>query len=335
MSKELQITMFGHTRVGKTSILAAMYDQLVGTFPSEINLQIRTESETAKILQNRVNELKNLSKAIMDESEITTIIGSSQPKKYKFDLCKIGAEKASLTLSFHDYPGGYLDRKDDTFIRNIMNNSFAVILAIDAPALMEQKGKYHVDRNTPTQILNYFQKLCTVDNLNQTPKLVILAPVRCEGYVKSQADADKLLNAIEKAYKPLLNLFSSSNMRDKITCVVTPVQTVGNVEFNDIKLNSVKIEKDGTVQKIEVPNFRFSSIPGNQEYSPKDCDQPLRYILKFAVNLHIKKRWFLKKFIAWVIRWDNDLKESAEKAAQKCKTTNGFKILQDTNKLFG
>ncbi len=312
MPKELKVTMLGHRGVGKTSVLTAMYEQFSDTF-EEADLQLTPDPESSALLQERLGELKGL----LDDFEATAgLEGTENPQSFKFGLGKIGAQ-ASLQLIFQDFPGGYLDDKDGEFVKKVMHECDAVLIAIDAPALMEAKGKWHELMNRPKQISDIFRR--TYGDLKE-PRLVILVPVRCEKYLQNEEGAKKLLHRIKDKYAELFKLFKSENLLTKIACVITPVQTVGTVIFNNIIVENQR------------PRFYFRKISHDAEYLPKDSDQPLRYLLSFLLKLHYDTKWgWFNPISHWLGR-DKFLLKAASKSADKCKSAGGFAIIQGKNR---
>ena len=308
MPKELKVTMLGHRGVGKTSLLTAMYEQFDNTI-GEAGLQLIPDPESSALLQERLGELK----ALLDDFEATGgLEGTENPQSFKFNLGKQGFPP-SLQLIFEDFPGGYLDGKDEEFVKKVMHECVAVLVAIDAPALMEANGKWNDLMNKPKQILNVFQRHYA--DL-KGPRLVILVPVRCEQYLQNERDANKLLHNIKEKYADLLKFFSTDNLLTKVACVVTPVQTVGTVVFSRVK----EIDRK--------PRFYFRKISHDAEYSPQDSDQPLRYLLSFVLKLHLNTKWGMFNWISRWLGWDDYLKEAVRKSSLKCKSSGGFSILQ-------
>ena len=312
MSKKLKITMLGARGVGKTSILTALYEQFASTI-GKVGLQLTPDDESTTLLQRRLEQLT----ALLDDFEATGgLEGTENPQSFKFDLGKKAA-KPSLELIFQDYPGEYLDNNPQ-FVKQAMTDCIAVLIAIDAPALMEARSRWNEMINKPKQITNFFQK--TYVDLEE-PKLIIFVPVRCEKYLQNEQDANTLLHRIKDKYKDLLDIFSSENLRNKVACVVTPVQTVGTVVFSRIE------ERD------KKPHFHFRKISHDAEYKPQDSDQPLLYILSFILKLRYDKTWGVVKFFQNLFGLDNFLLEAANKSVKECKSTGGFAILQGRDKL--
>lgn len=315
---QLKITMLGPSGVGKTSLLTAMYEQFESNI-GKTNLQLTPDLESAALLQERLAELKTLP----DNFETKGWISSTETyRSFIFEIGRKGA-KPSLQLHFQDYPGEYHEskslREDKERVENFLKESTAVIIAIDTPALMEKNGQWHDYTNRQQQITNLFQRVYF--DL-ESPRLVILAPVRCEKYMENPQSTAKLLQRIEVGYGKLLDLLRSPNLLTKVAVVVTPVQTVGTVVFSRIELNNGK------------PLFIFRKTSHDAQYNPKDSEQPLRYLLRFLLKLHLDSRQW--KFFNFLRNWlgiDNYLKLAIYEFAKGCKTTDGFTILQGENLL--
>ncbi|MGK7875039.1 MAG: hypothetical protein AB4426_17600 [Xenococcaceae cyanobacterium] len=310
---ELKITMLGPRGVGKTSLLTAMYEQFESNI-GRTNLQLAPDLESSALLQERLAELKNLPDSFETKGWMESTEGY---KSFLFELGRKGAIP-SLKLHFQDYPGEYLSskssREDKERIESFVRDSAAVIIAIDTPALMEKNGQWHDATNRPQQITNLFQR---VYQELDSPRLVIFAPVRCEKYLQCEDTVSELLRQIETEYAKLLDLFSSEALFSKVAVVVTPVQTVGTVVFSRIEMNGTE------------PLFIFRKISHDAQYSPKDSEQPLRYLLRFLLRLHLDKRHW--KFFNFLRNWlglDNHLTEAVLEFAKGCKTTGGFALLQ-------
>ncbi|MBD1804633.1 hypothetical protein H6F98_03975 [Microcoleus sp. FACHB-SPT15] len=315
MPQEIKIAMLGARGVGKTSLLTAMYEQFESTI-GQTNLQLTPDLKSAAILQERLGELKSLT----DDFEATGgIVGTNDPRSFIFDLGRKGT-KPSLRLHFQDFPGTYLsiqaNPKEREFVKNLLTESVAVLVAVDAPALMEADGKWHEKINRPQQITQLFR---SVYQDLKSPRLVILAPVRCEKYMQDATSANALLKRIKDKYANLLNLFSSDALLPWVVSVVTPIQTVGTVVFSHIEV------ANGT------PHFYFRKTSHDAEYSPRNSEQPLRYLLRFALKIQIESRnWNWGPFspIRLWLGWDNHIKEAARQSAYGCKSTWGFTVLQ-------
>jgi|SRR5919199_443389 hypothetical protein len=317
--QELKITMLGPTGVGKTSLLTAMYEQFETTV-GRTNLQLTPDEESSAILQERLVELKTL----LDDFEARGGVqateapaGPDSLRSFVFGLGKKG-QKPSLQLHFRDYPGGYLAARSTTeerkFVKSLLTECVAVIIAIDAPALMEANGKWHELINRPQQMTDLFK---TAYQELDSPRLVIFAPVRCEKYLQDEKSKAELLRRVKDGYAKLFDLFSSEALLSQVVAVITPVQTVGTVVFSRIELNSSK------------PHFHFRKTSPDAEYNPKDSEQPLRYLLRFVLKLHLDSRTAgFFNFIRDFFGVNNHLKEAVVEFTKGCKTAGGFAVVQ-------
>lgn len=317
--QELKITMLGPRGVGKTSLLTAMYEQFESTI-GRTNLELSPDEESSAILQERLIELKSL----LDDFEAMGGVqateapaGPDSLRSFKFGIAK-KAQNPSLELNFCDYPGGYIAAKASTeekqFVKQLLTECTAVILTIDAPALMEADGKWHELINRPQQMRDLFK---TAYRELDSPRLVILAPVKCEKYLQDDKLKLQLVQQLKKGYANLLDYFSSENLLTLITVVVTPVQTVGSVVFSRIEFNQSR------------PIFRFRKISHTAEYAPQDSEQPLRYLLRFVLKLHLDTRkWGFFNFLREWLGFDNYLKAAVKEFASGCKNSGEFAVLQ-------
>lgn len=324
MTKELKITMLGARGVGKTTLLTSMYDQFEAT-TREANIQLVPEEETKALLQDYLAKLKSITEEFMADERTKGIPGTAaigDPNllpKYIFDLGTRGQK--SLRLLFRDYPGGYVSSKDPAerkFVQNLLTECAAVIIAIDTPAMMELNGKWHALRNKPKEIAQLFK---TAYGKLEEPKLVIFAPVKCETYVQDEASANKLQERIQKEFAPLLDYFQAPGLRDKVAVVMTPVQTVGCVVF-------LRIE----VENMNQPRFWFAKTTFDAQYSPKDTEQMLRYLLRFLFKLHNRglliERSPILRTMRQVFNHNTEFERAVKQFAKECKTTGGFAVLQ-------
>ena len=319
--QELKITMLGASGVGKTTLLTAMYEQFESNI-GNTNLQLTPDDESAAILQDRLIELKSL----VDIFEATgigiggteAIAGPESLRSFSFALGRKG-EAPSLNLRFYDYPGGYhssrATKEEKEFVKNTLRESTAVLIPIDAPSLMEKKGKFHEKINRPQQIKALFN--AAYQNLD-SPRLIIFAPVKCEKYLKNSKTAKELLEKVKQGYAPLLNHFNSPSLNPWVAIAIAPVQTVGSVIFSRLEVDS---ENN--------PHFYFRKTRHDAEYSPIDSEQPLRYLLRFLLKLHFDSRqWKFFNFIRNWLELDTHLEKAVGEFSRGCKTNGSFAVVK-------
>lgn len=316
--QELKVTMLGSTGVGKTSLLTAMYEQFANNI-GKTDLQLTPDDESSAILQERLIELKSLLDDFEARGGVQATAGEpTDMRSFIFGLGRRG-KPPSLQLNFRDYPGGYHlakatpDKKE--FIKDLLKECVAVLIAIDAPALMELRGRWNELINRPQQITDIFR---TAYQDLDSPRLVIFAPVRCEKYMQTERSSLELIQRIKEEYRGLFDLFSSGALLPNVVAVITPVQTVGSVVFSRIDT------KDG------LPHFRFRKIGHDARYNPKDSEQPLRYLLRFLLKLHLtnNRNWGFFNFIRDVFGVDDHLVNAIRDLSIGCKSNGGFIVLQ-------
>ncbi len=190
-----------------------------------------------------------------------------------------------------------------------LNECDAVVIPIDATALMQKNtgmvnyteiGTWHEEKNNSELITQLLKNAYT--NV-QSPRLVILAPVKCETYTRTARDADNLLSHVKIGYSKLIDFFKSDSLINKVTVVITPVQTIGNVVYA-----YHKTDKDDFTQ------FEYYKTPINAPYDPKYGEQPLRYILLFLMNVFLeKKKAILQQQKQELENLENQLSEEKDK----------------------
>jgi|GEM_PF-348343 hypothetical protein len=293
-NEELKIIMVALRGMGKTSLLAAMHEEFHKTF-ERANLQTWIDdNNTLRAIQECKSVLKNIDAKL--ENQVTPTQPKDNPwndQGFSFELGSSG--KKFMKLRFTDPSGEYFnsDATDEykQYVKRQLNECDAVVIPIDATALMQKKtgkvnnteiGTWHEEKNSSQRITQLLKD--AYSNVT-SPRLVILAPVKCETYTKTDRDAESLLYHVKMGYSTLLDFFKSDSLIGKVAVVITPVQTIGNVVFS-----YAKTDNDGYTK------FYYNKTPINAPYEPKDGDQPLRYILLFLINVFLeKKKEILKK----------------------------------------
>lgn len=293
-AEELNIIMVGSVGTGKTSILAAMYEEFHKTF-EQANLQTWVDdTKTLRAIEECQATLKNLDARLTQK--VTPTERRENPWRDKGFVFEIGSRgKKFMKLRFSDPSGEYFNPsatpEQKEYVKSQLNQCDAVVIPVDATALMQKKtgkvsygeiGFWHEEKNDSKRITQLLKDAYA--NV-LSPRLVILAPVKCETYMKTDREANNLLHHIKLGYAELLDFLKSESLIDKVSVVVTPVETIGNVTFAYHKTD----ENNNT-------KFYYYKTPiNNAPYSPQNGDQVLRYILLFLINVYLdKKRKFLE-----------------------------------------
>lgn len=312
----LRIAMLGPSGVGKTSLLAAMYDQFENVSQ---DLQITPHKETKILLDPRLKELKNFvqDKTIKVGDGVRPDNIARDIRSFMFDFGETGASPA-FSLEFQDYPGEFINRGNPEQlekIKKVIQNSVVIIIPIDTPALIERNGKHHEDFNKTQKVY----ELCKYFYQNsQEQKLIIFAPVKCEEYIH---DPENLRNQVKKGYSKLFNQLNSDRLLKEIAVVITPVQTVGSARFS-------RIEYD----ENQEPILRFIKQDATDNYQPKYSEQPLRYLFRFLIKLYIKQK-HNNRLSRLFSKRDSSLQDAIKKFADKTNISDVSVVVQGSNLL--
>lgn len=256
-----QIVMVGPRGVGKTSLLAAMYNELEKEL-KKIKCNLFTESgPTTMRIGKQLRDLKSVASSSGVKIQAGEGIDASQQKEtYTFHLDVGNSGSPAVTLEFIDLPGGWYTESGDKQANDIMSKSHVSFLAVDATALMEAPlkeepriGKYHETINFPFEIRQAYKGVNFADG-----HVVILALIRAETYVHS-GSIKQLIEKTQKAYAELAGDLANKG----IPLLGCYVETVGSLTFNAFT------ENDGKVSS----HFMRDPQIG---YRPNRCAVPLR-----------------------------------------------------------
>jgi Double-GTPase 2 len=314
-NQTLRVSMLGPSGVGKTSLLATMYDRLENVIV-HADLQVQPIEEAADVLYEqkiRLERLFSTDGLIPDQK--AGIYSTTGWRAFDFRLGRRG-KNATLQLEFVDYPGGWIDHEagpqEKQWVLDLLRESDAILIPIDAPALMERNGLWHDERNRPDFVFKFIQ--AAYENL-RSPRLVILSPIRCERYLNDPDYEADMVEKVQLGYRKLLGHLSFGELKELIAVVIAPVQTLGEIEYH------------GSPKDRYFPHFRKTQP--NAVYSPRDSEQPLRYLMRFAMRLHRDKRqsgYFT--LIRNMFKGDEYLIRAANEFATGCKTNSPFAVLQ-------
>lgn len=264
MITNYKIMMMGARGVGKTSMLATMYDQFAQV-ADELRLDLLPSPTTSIKLQNNLKDLKSQTSNYI---AIGGVKGTAEPYDFDFELFhENDSSDSKMNLTFKDIPGGWFsDSTKSLEIERYLGESEVILIAIDTTALMERKGKYNETVNETSNICNILKRFLKKTEL---PKLILFVPIKCESYVQSPKETKKITETIKEYYKPVFN--AMARKEQAISTAIIPIQTIGNIRFNSYK------ERNGDT---------FASFVkfGTGQYAPQLVEQPLYYLLAFIVH---------------------------------------------------
>lgn len=338
-TQPFKITMLGPSGVGKTTLLTVMRKQMNAAIDG-IQLRLNpgdpnrpgSEFETMQFLNDCEIELSQLVKSAGWVAQ-GGLEGTGEAKKFYFHLGDPRKKSSYLLLEFQDYPGGWIEGKDYESIEeqeearqsrsrevvDFIKESRVTILVIDTPALIEKKGKYHAKVNKSEIVKEILLQAFKQDE-SRRPRLLIFAPVKCEKYVQgSRNESRKIEQNIRSQYEDLLNTLNTPEF-DNVATVITPVQTVGNVLYSHI-------EESVDEHDNPIPKFMYHKT-NKHELEPVDAEQPLRYILRFALKSKRSedndKRVGIVKIFRDFFGLDKQLEDAIEKFGSACKSDGLF-----------
>lgn len=279
----IKATMLGPRAVGKTSVMASIFsdskEQIAGT-----ELYFRPQASCAGVLNVKKLQLMdiiNKRENLTDKPKTGAIEATNVVTSFDFEMGIIGRNK-SIDISIKDFPGEYLDSRPNE-VSEFIAESHIVIIAIDTPYLMENNGVYNEEKNEVSHVVSFFKN--HKDSLSN--KLVLLVPLKCERYFHDGV-IDSVTEKIAVAYSELISFCKANN----IACAVTPIQTLGGVEFDKF------IDNTNSFSKLsKLSSYRFYG--DKAKYEPMCCVQPLYYLLTYVANYYEwskgQKKGFLDK----------------------------------------
>lgn len=179
----LDIVMIGPRGVGKTSVLASLYDQFA-VVVGQTNLELRALGGTRGLLQQYREELGDFALGTRDSGE--GISGTEGVVEHVFELGTKNIKTPQLRLRFTDINGELIapaaGRVQDpgalAKLDAALQASSVVFVAIDSPALMERDGEFNERINKPKLVAEFVR-----DAAQGKPNLlVVLVPLKCEKY---------------------------------------------------------------------------------------------------------------------------------------------------------
>jgi hypothetical protein len=150
----------------------------------------------------------------------------------------------------------------------IARRSMVILVAINTPYLMEYDGRYR-DRAGVEEIE---QVLKTSLQGDDTDKLILLVPIKCERYTRSREENRRMHDKVKEVFDGTLGLIQNPVYSGRLALALLPVHTVGNAQFSRFDISGGRITRE-----VYLKNR-------SSRFSPKDADQPLRFAMSFLLN---------------------------------------------------
>lgn len=276
----LKVCMMGPRGVGKTTILTAVFNEAKDQI-CDTQLKLIGRGDTEVRLLDRKRQLSSVfeSKEQFTDTNLRAagLKATAAESTFDFAFGLLGKDP-KLNMEIKDFRGETV-HDDPERVKSFINDSAAILLAIDTPMLMENKGEFHEHKNQPQLITLFFRD--TLPNI-QSEKLIMLIPLKCERYAHD-GRMKEVLTRVETAYQPLIELCRNNPLT---CCAVAPIQTLGGVEFDRIgtdEKGNVKFGDDGFPEVI----YRYTQ---EAKYEPLFCAQPLYATLSFLFKQYTDKK---------------------------------------------
>ena len=257
--EKFEVVMIGNTAVGKTSMLAALSNEL-DEYNLSGNVSLEPTTNEFKVLQKQWNEM---TAQVESQTPFTTlssgIEGTLNIVEHKFDFKVDGSKEA--TVLFTDTRGGMTGELDETLIARV-NGAFGVFCVVDASVLMECPASVNDRFNCPKSVKKILKEVYS-DGDDKQPRFVAFVLTKCEKYMATKKGQKELSAAFHKVYGNIVDMLNKVDAPPNIYALA--IQTMGCVSF--LKLN------DST----GLPEFRV--LP-KKEFKTKDCAYPLVILLK-------------------------------------------------------
>jgi len=261
--EKFEVVMIGNTRVGKTSMLAALSNEL-----DEYNLSgsvsLEPTTREFKVLQEQWNKM---AAQVESQTPFTTLStgleGTLNLVEHKFDFKVDGSKEA--TVLFTDTRGGMTGELDETLIARV-NDAFGVFCVVDASVLMECPASVNDRFNCPKSVKKILKEVYS-DGDDKQPRFVAFVLTKCEKYMATKKGQKELSAAFHRVYDNLVDMLNKVDAPPNIYALA--IQTMGCVSF--LKLND----------KTGLPEFRV--LP-KKDFRTKDCAYPLVILLKEVIN---------------------------------------------------
>ena len=237
MGKNLTVLMMGGQRVGKSSTLAAIID--VFSKPPINTILSASEAKQTEGQSSIKSKLKKAKKIFEDYNNKTILVDSGKTSsicRYNLSLSVPGSID-NMTISFIDVNGEFYNGEDiqDNQIKEEIKDCDVIVIAVDSTFLMGEfdENDIYVDDvvNHKYNCVDDIQSFLIQINLKDitTKKLVVFVPVKCEKWAKE----GKLDLVVERTKEVYSTPIASLRANDNIQIEFIPVQTMGNIVFQE------------------------------------------------------------------------------------------------------
>lgn len=316
--KGIKVLMMGGRRAGKSSMLAGLFDAMLG---SDISKLVRVKDVTPADNVSLNDKVKELKMTLQDKCGRVILADTGHTDKfhpYSLQFTIPGTDH-SMKITFTDANGEYYAhtatyaREREELVSRVKESDI-ILIAIDTVYLMEANE----GQNDMANCVESVQALLTNLKMEDKAKLVVYAPIKCERWSKDGYQLEEVTRKVEKVYATSIKALSASPL---VEILILPVQTVGNIVFKELlpayiytangrasrcsvigdgdrlrfadgiikevgELRTECVVEDPTAlfqgTNIERPNTWFR-VTGTQ-YNPRNCEQLAYHILRYMLD---------------------------------------------------
>jgi len=303
--------MLGGRRCGKTTILANMcrnINEVLTHAPGEGPTLFTLNKEPESIVKlnhafdciNSLFENHNCYDEFIIDDNQTYEEGHIVLKLSPNDHCD------SLKFDFIDIPGEWCVNEPAKVIEHI-RNAQVIILAIDTPSMIEEKGAYFEYCNKHDQIVKMVKQALDIDFIEdeRSQKLLLFVPLKCEKYLVrhdgeiQKNEMNRICTEVKKHYSDLIDFLRDEDHCNKITMAITPILTISEVRWAEYVMiqngqpSSIYDEQgyakklssfDRLASKFCFVDTLYEKACKNEHHTAHFCEQPLVYTVAFVIK---------------------------------------------------
>lgn len=279
--------MVAPRRCGKTTLMGAIISEFNRVMGEDFAIESVSADKMEKITA-RQRALQQFSNAPIFYSGIEA---SDSLEIYEFLIYHRKHPRNVFLYRFVDVPGEWV-RVYPSAMRTLIEGSDVLYMTINAPAMLEEEGKYCQEINAPQNILELTDVLCNAKVASARKRLMLFVPVKCEKYYwdahegRNENMLAPIADGVESLFRPLLDKIRSIEaVRNSLTIGITPILTVGGVKFSQFRHIMHQTEQ-GSVRVLSEEYVRLNGYINDKDgYSPRLCEQPLLYTLRFVTDV--------------------------------------------------
>lgn len=278
MNVGLNILMLGARGCGKSTLLASMYYGLRELDKERLQLRIDDAIDSAEML-TRKERLLNVF-ALRKGNTWHEPDHAGTRGEYKSIIEAKLLEHLTFRFNMIEVPGSEFQNKINPETVAAIRQTQVFIIVIDTPWLME-KGRQGI-RHNDVQIISELLISVFSESEKNEDKLLLFIPTKCEKYF----NAGRMIDVNDRIKAVYADLIEHLKNFENTTIYITPVLTLGNLEFDKFLDN-----EDGK----ECAVYKYTR---EENYAPRFTEQPFLYIMSYLLK-SLNKDQEIKKPTIW------------------------------------